>query len=149
MPIGSSRSEKIEMKLAIGGVKDVRVSVRNHMRWWMLASGILCNLPTHAENLPSAELTIAEYERAPTRDTTKLYLHGVEAGLRYALAINKLNGLPVIYCRPEQLAFSSKDLVGLVDHEISVSPDFRADKNVPVAVVLLRALQHAYPCESK
>jgi hypothetical protein len=126
-------------------IKDDCVNKKYRMRWRAGVSGLMCLFPVHAENPPNAEVTVAEYEAEPLLDRTKFYLHGVEAGLRYALAINKMNRLPVIYCQPEQLALSSKDLVMLVDNEIAISPDLAVDKDVPVAVVLLRALQRAYP----
>lgn len=108
---------------------------------WLLASH-----PAAAQELPSADITIAQYEKETTQDRTKLYLHGVETGLKYAITINKLNGLPLIYCQPEDAAHTTLELVNLIDDELQRFPELGADKQTPVAIVLLRALQRTYPC---
>ena len=97
----------------------------------------------------NAEITVGEFEAAPFDDKTKMYLHGVESGLRYAIIINEMNGLPTVYCAPKNKQFSSRDLVGFVAQEIEQSPSVAADKSLPIVAVLLRALQKAYPCTSQ
>ena len=105
--------------------------------------------PLEPEPTYNADLTIAQFEAAPFSDATKSYLHGLETGFTYVILINKMNNLPTVYCTPEDIQFSSRNLVGLVAEELRLFPDIAADKSFPVAAVLMRALQRNYPCEHR
>ena len=112
----------------------------------LAAASLLFACAAQAQPLPPADITIAQYEANSLADTTKAYLHGVSAGLRYTFAIYNLNNMPLLYCVPPNLQFSTKDLVSMVNNEISRSPDFQADKTIEIGIVLLRAMQRSYPC---
>ena len=116
------------------------------IRTLMASLSILLAAPLAAQPLPPADISIAQYEEETTLDRTKFYLHGVETGLKYAIIINKLNGLPIAYCQPEDTAHTTLQLVNLIDEELRLFPELNANRQAPVAIILLRALQRTYPC---
>ena len=75
----------------------------------------------------------------------KLHVAGIADGLSWANSAVQLNGGSRLYCPPDNLSLNDDNYINMIDSEIARSPSF--DGNTYLGLVLLRALQRAFPCQ--
>ena len=77
----------------------------------------------------------------------KWYVKGVGDAYGVTNAVLSANGKPLLFCLPRQVSMTADDLVELVKHEMEspIGPQLRQRK-MPVELVVLVALQKAFPC---
>jgi len=101
---------------------------------------------------PAADaVEIGDYEAmlassSAVRDA-KWYVKGVGDAYGVTNAVLAANGKPLLFCAPRQLSMNADDLVDLVKREMEspIGPQLRQRK-MPVELVVLVALQKAFPC---
>lgn len=118
---------------------------------WRFARGILgvAIIVAVLATAPTAyaEMTASEFMQnfdAPTkRPLILMYLHGLSEGLEWYNAQVRQNRGQMLFCPPQNLAFTMDQYADVMKRFLNEAPNQNA---MPAGVVLLRALQWALPC---
>ncbi|MGA2841736.1 MAG: hypothetical protein ABSG18_16440 [Steroidobacteraceae bacterium] len=94
-----------------------------------------------------AEMSVEQYTQksGTSHMLDTVWLYGVQNGFAWANAYNGDRGLPPLYCQPENLALTRDQVTNILDNFIKTDQG-RALLNAEISLVLLKALQHAFPC---
>ena len=93
---------------------------------------------------PALALDYADYLANRDEIEVRAYLQGIGEGLGWAVAFGA-EGDPKLFCAPDDKAHSRDDYVRVLDTFAAANPDLQ---RYPVEMILLLALQAAYPCRS-
>ncbi len=88
-------------------------------------------------------------ERYESKDQTiklisQTHIMGIESGLSWANGYNQANGIPHLYCQPENLGLAADQTVGILRQSIKNHPEYA---ELPIGFALLLALQEVFPCQ--
>jgi hypothetical protein len=99
--------------------------------------------------LANAAIKLKDYDQYKNSFTFKEYMAGVGEGFRWANSwIDKDGSGSKLYCQTEKLTLTHDDYLRILDYEIKGgSAAYQQDD--PVELILLKALQHKFPCNDK
>lgn len=107
---------------------------------------VIATVVTPARAEPSARDVISEF-KAKVADTD-IYVAGVEQGLSwYGTAISSQKRKE-LYCEPERLALTPDQDINIVSSYLQRRKD-RSAYDAPFGMILLDALEDAFPCKEK
>ncbi|TXI25331.1 MAG: hypothetical protein E6Q61_02565 [Nitrosomonas sp.] len=93
-----------------------------------------------------AEIPVSQYDQFKATETFKTYITGVGRGFQWANAMLRNEGMPPLYCAPDNVGFDQNDYLSLLENEVE-KKNLRTDSpDAAVEMVLLFALKHAFPC---
>ena len=93
----------------------------------------------------ASKLNAYQALRKIDQDVFRLYIGAMADGMEWANTAIEVRGQPPLFCTPKSLALNSDNYIKLVDSEIDRTPTYTPDTDV--ALILLRALQRAFPCK--
>ena len=96
-----------------------------------------------------AEVTLETYEIVGKNDEFKVFVSGLGEGYSLANAELKVKRkLPPLYCEPDKVKLNTDNYLEILDNYLS-QPVVKAQTHptLPVGVMLLKALQDAFPCK--
>lgn len=100
-------------------------------------------------SLSNAAIKLRDYDTYKNSFTFKEYMAGVGEGFRWANSwIDKDGSGPKLYCQTEKSTLTHDDYLRILDDEIKGgSAAYQQDD--PIELILLKALQHKFPCNEK
>ena len=96
-----------------------------------------------------AEVTLDTYKVVGQNDEIKLFISGVGEGYSLANAELKVNRkLSPLYCQADKVALNTDNYLQILDNYLS-QPEVKAQARptLSVGMMLLKALQDAFPCK--
>jgi hypothetical protein len=99
-------------------------------------------------NIASAETVeynqfMTDFRTPATRWTAIVYISGVTTAFMYANVTLSVDGKPLLYCQPSQLALSPEQMVAIMTSYVR---EAGAPSGHSVADVMLTALKGTFPC---
>lgn len=95
-----------------------------------------------------AEYTLSMYEVVGNEDAFKSYLTGVGRGIQYANEFMKAQGVPPLFCMPNNLSLDESIIHSLLDQEIRrPSGDRKYNADNTIEMILTISFIRRFPCK--
>jgi len=91
-------------------------------------------------------LTVGSYMQETREDIkgfNKIWIDGVFSGLEAANGFSKVAGKPPLLCLPPKMAMTNDQILSVLDLYLAAH---KTPMDMPVDIVLLKALREAFPC---
>ena len=97
----------------------------------------------------NAELRIKDYKRIKDTEIFKTYILGVGVGVEWANTVVSNRGQSPLYCAPGKLAITTENFLQILQDYIEKNPEIikPLGPDLPIGLLLLKALQDAFPCK--
>jgi hypothetical protein len=99
-----------------------------------------------AMGIQGFSMSIKQFRDQQETTLVRIYLHGVGEGLGWANAELQSKDVPPIFCQPGNFELTADNYVRLVRTYLDNPPAPLKD-DTPIELVLLEALQEAFPCK--
>lgn len=99
--------------------------------------------------LPIHALTLDRYESVKDDNVFKLYINGVGEGYSWANVFLKREDRPPLYCPPETMPLTPDNYLYILSSFIKRDRRTPLKPNFPLEMLLMKALQEAFPCKGE
>jgi len=100
-------------------------------------------------SLANAEPRIKDYKRIKDTEIFKSYILGVGVGIEWANTELSIQGQSPLYCAPGKLAITTENFLQILQDYIEKKTEIikSLGPDLPIGLLLLKALQDAFPCK--
>ena len=100
--------------------------------------------PSRAETSADDTLEFVMGDNEEKAELAKIWIDGMVTGLSWANVVLKSQGRSRLYCPPPDLALTNEQQIDILRRGVADEPGWGT---YPVGLIMLQALQLAYPCQ--
>ncbi|WP_155989610.1 hypothetical protein [Thioalkalivibrio sp. ALE19] len=95
----------------------------------------------------SAEISARDYQSYKDDDAFRLMIHGMGLAYSWANIAIQHEGDSPLYCPPSDLRADANMHLSILNEEFDANSRVYLEDDIPIALVLLRGLKAAFPCD--
>ena len=113
----------------------------------LLTSALVACLVAAAGSAAAQDGVLArDFQKHKGKPAYRMYLYGVGNGYVWASTYLEAGKKPPLFCQPSKMSLTEEIFIDLIDQKIQARPRTAINDGSPVDMVLLVALQEAFPC---